>query len=377
MSSSSPEASFSISTAANGRCLNLSGTWDIANLSHINSSLVSQPSAELTRWTIDGSKLEYIDTASAMSVLKFLDKHKIAETEVSFTNCTQKAYAIFSLVAESIPSKRVELRSVDEPLLNRLGRAGVELYRELDEILCFIGQIALAATELLHKPSLFRAKEVTNQIQTTGIDAVGIVCLVNFLIGIVIAYLSGVQLEQYGANIFIVDGISLGMTRELAPILAAIVVAGRSGSAFTAQLGTMKLNQEIDAAETMGLSAIKVLVLPRVLALMIVLPLLVFLGDIAGILGGLVAADLRLGVSATTFLDRLRVILPLQTVFVGVLKAPVFAFFIASIACHLGLTTEANARSVGEHTTKTVVRAIVAVILLNATFAVLFSELGI
>ena len=157
----------------------------------------------------------------------------------------------------------------------------------------------------------------------------------------------------------------------------AIIVAGRSGSAFTAHIGTMKLNEEIDAMQTIGLSPIRVLVLPRILALMVAMPLLTFIGDVVGIFGGMLISDLRLGISMTTFLNRLQVVVPVRSFMVGLIKAPVFAIFIAVIGCRLGLTVENNARSVGLSTTATVVRSIVAVILLNAAFAVLFVELGI
>ena len=215
------------------------------------------------------------------------------------------------------------------------------------------------------------------QLESGCIDAIPIVALVTFLIGIVISYLFGAQIEKYGGNIFIVDAAALAMCRELSPILVAIIVAGRSGSAFTAQIGTMKLNEEIDAMVTLGLSPMQVLVLPRVFALMLAMPLLVFVGDVVGICGSMLIADLRLGVTGVTFLERLQVVLPERAVYVGLGKAPVFAMFIAIIGCHLGMTVENNARSVGESTTATVVRSIVAVILLNAVFAIMFMEWGI
>ena len=241
----------------------------------------------------------------------------------------------------------------------------------------FVGHCTLEVGRTITSPSLLRHKELSVQIQDTGLNAVPIVSLLTFLIGIVIAYLTGVQIEQYGANIFIVDGVSLAMCRELSPILVAIIVAGRSGSAFTAQIGAMKLNEEVDAMSTLGLSPIRVLVLPRLLALVLIMPVLVFIGDIAGIMGGLVIADLRLGVTAATFIERLHAVLWVRSVMVGIIKAPIFGLFVATIGCRMGLMVENNARSVGLNTTKTVVQSIVAVILLNAAFAVLFSELRI
>jgi phospholipid/cholesterol/gamma-HCH transport system permease protein len=226
-------------------------------------------------------------------------------------------------------------------------------------------------------PGSLRFKELFVQLEQVGLNAIPICALITFLIGIVIAYLTGVQLEYYGANIFIVDGVSIAMCRELSPILVAIVVAGRSGSAFTAQLGTMKLNEEIDALQVLGLSPVRVLVMPRIIALMVSLPLLVFFGDIFGILGGILVADFRLGVTGATFIQRIQAVLEMKHVIVGLIKAPVFAYFIAIIGCRMGLNVEKNAKSVGVSTTRTVVRSIVAVILLNAAFAVLLSELGI
>ena len=161
------------------------------------------------------------------------------------------------------------------------------------------------------------------------------------------------------------------------PDLPAIIIAARSGSAFTAQIGTMKINEEIDAMQTMGLSIMRVLIIPRLLALVIALPLLVFVGDVSGIIGGMVIADFQLNITGATFIERLNSQLIPRTILVGLVKAPVFAFFIAAIACRLGMQTENNARSLGMNTTKTVVRSIVAVILLNAAFSILFNELGI
>jgi phospholipid/cholesterol/gamma-HCH transport system permease protein len=163
----------------------------------------------------------------------------------------------------------------------------------------------------------------------------------------------------------------------LSPIIVAIIVAGRSGSAFTAQIGAMRINEEIDALRTLGLSAMQVLIMPRFLALVIAMPLLVFIGDVVGIAGALIVADVKLGITPVTFIERLNVVLTIKSFFVGLVKAPVFAAFIAVIGCRMGMSVEMNARSLGLSTTSTVVQSIVSVILLNAAFAVIFVELGI
>jgi phospholipid/cholesterol/gamma-HCH transport system permease protein len=203
------------------------------------------------------------------------------------------------------------------------------------------------------------------------------VILVTFLIGLVFAYLLGLQAEQFGANIFVVDGVALGMTRELSPLLVATIVAGRSGAAFTAQLGTMRLTEETDAIRTLGLSPEQVLVVPRVMALVLVLPLLVFVGNVASLSGAMLMAATTLDITPTTFIDRLHDALAPRHYLIGLAKAPVFAFFIAVIGCRMGFSVERDTRSVGINTTSTVVQCIVAVILLDAFFAVFFQEIGL
>lgn len=220
-----------------------------------------------------------------------------------------------------------------------------------------------------------RVRELVSEIDKVAVSAVPIVAMVTFLIGIVISYLLGNQLQYYGANIFVVDGIAAAMCRELSPILVAIILAGRSGSAFSAELGSMKMNQEVDSISVLGLSVNQVLVIPRILALFLCIPILVFVGDFFGILGGLFVANVKLDVGTENFLDRLQQVLYLKNVYIGLLKGPLFALFIGSIACHLGLGAEPNAVSIGKNTTSTVVRSIVSVIILNAICAVILSEL--
>jgi phospholipid/cholesterol/gamma-HCH transport system permease protein len=194
------------------------------------------------------------------------------------------------------------------------------------------------------------------------------------LVGMVFAHLLAIQIEKYGANIFIVDGVALAVARELAPLLTAILVAGRSGAAFTAQIGAMKVTEELDAISTLGLSPFHVLVLPRMLAIVVAMPLLTFFGDLLGLLGAALIAAQQLDITLFTFFSRLKDVLPLDSVLYGLYKAPVFAIAIALIACRNGFAVTRDARSVGERTTATVVQSLVAVILINALFAVLSQE---
>jgi phospholipid/cholesterol/gamma-HCH transport system permease protein len=240
-----------------------------------------------------------------------------------------------------------------------------------------VGQLAVEIFRLTRRPGSFRMKEFVVQMEAIFVYAVPISAAMLFLLGVVFAYLLGVQAEKFGANIFVVDGVSAAVLRELSPVIVAILVAGRTGAAITAQLGTMKVNEEIDALSVMGLSPVAVLVVPRILALIIALPLLVFIGDVAGIFGGMLVAKTQLGLEFSQFWERLDSIMKITTVLVGMGKAPVFAVFIGLIACRMGMTVARDARSVGLHTTSTVVQSIVAVIVLNAIFAVAFTELDI
>jgi phospholipid/cholesterol/gamma-HCH transport system permease protein len=240
----------------------------------------------------------------------------------------------------------------------------------------FFGRSAAALGDIALRPRALRLKELAVQFQHVCIEAIPVVVLVTFLIGVVLAYLFGMQAEKYGANIFVVDGVAIGTSRELSPIIVAVIVAGRSGAAFTAQLGTMRLTEEIDAIRTLGLSPMQVLAIPRLLALIVALPLLVFVGDVSSMAGAMTVANPLLDITPTTFLERLHTALRLEHVIIGLLKSAVFAAFIAIIGCRMGMTVSRDSRAIGISTTSTVVQCIVSVILLDAFFAVLFQELG-
>jgi phospholipid/cholesterol/gamma-HCH transport system permease protein len=203
------------------------------------------------------------------------------------------------------------------------------------------------------------------------------VALTSFLIGLVIAYQSAYQLKLYGANIYIVDMLGISIFRELAPVITAIVIAGRSGSAFTAQIGSMKITQEIDAMRTMGFEPFAFLVLPRIIALMITMPILIFVADIMAIFGGMIVANIDLSISPELFLDRLSRVVAAKHFFVGIAKGPFFAFLIASIGIYRGLIVKDDTQSIGFNTTKSVVEAIFAVIVCDAIFSIAFTNLGI
>lgn len=368
---------FRLETKEGPTRLFLRGSWRLKNLVEIISSAQSLKTGNSFALAIDGRELEAIDTSGAMVLFRSLSAWGIDPEKAQFVNFRPEHLSIVSLTQQKIASPAYIGQYLALGFVEGIGMNTIALCRTIQSLLLFFGEITVEMFRALLEPRLLRFKEMVVQLEQTCVNALPIVGLVTFLIGVVLAYLFGVQMEKYGANILIIDAVSISMCREISPILVAIIVAGRSGSAFTAQIGTMKINEEVDALKTLGLSPFRVLILPRMFALIVAMPILTFVGDVVGIIGGMMIADLRLDITVATFLTRLRIVLLLRHVLVGMFKAPFFAFVIAAIGCRMGLVVENNARSVGLNTTATVVRSLVVVILLNAAFAVIFSELGI
>ncbi|OJU56150.1 MAG: hypothetical protein BGO00_13575 [Alphaproteobacteria bacterium 62-8] len=244
-------------------------------------------------------------------------------------------------------------------------------------MLGYLGQVTAETTNVIGPQKKLRWVAFANQIEQTGINALPIVGLLGFLIGIVLAYQGADQLRQFGAEIFTINLLGVGILREIGVLITSIIVAGRSGSAFTAQIGTMRVNEEIDAMQTMGLNTVDVLVLPRVLALVITLPFLTFYADVMAMIGGAMMCYVDLGISIPAFMRQLQGAVTINTFIVGLVKAPVFAFVIGLVGCFEGLNVERNAGSVGRLTTRSVVESVFLVIVLDAGFSIMFSILGI
>jgi len=363
-------------TGQSGEALlfNAAGEWNLSELKHI--PLPEKIGAAVQRAVIDGSALKALDTAGALRLFECVLTTVKSLEQITLQNFSKKHLSIANLVKQRLTQEKKLAKPLRLNLVQNIGKASLHVAHNVNQILSFLGRANIALFQMIINPRLIRIKELFVQLELAGIDAIPIVALVTFLIGTVIAYLSAAQIERFGVSIFIVDGVSIAMCRELSPIIVAVVIAGRSGSAFTAQIGTMKLNEEVDAIETLGLSPMHVLVIPRIIALVLVMPLLVFVGDVVGIYGGMIVAREYLGLTSTTFIERLQVALPIKHVVIGLLKAPVFASFIALIGTRMGLSVERNARSVGLNTTSTVVQSIVCVIILDAIFAVVFQKLG-
>jgi phospholipid/cholesterol/gamma-HCH transport system permease protein len=262
-------------------------------------------------------------------------------------------------------------------LLTATGAATVAAAGQAWALLQFVGETAMAALGSLRHPARIRWRPVAFNIRSAGVDALPIVGLLAFLLGVVVAYQGAGTLRTFGASIFVADLVGLSMVREFAPLITAIIVAGRSGSAYAAQIGTLVVTEEMDALRTIGIAPQELLVLPKLVALVIALPLLTVCADLLGVAGGMLMAQVRLDVGSTEFLDRLVKAVALRDYLIGLLKAPVFAAIIVVVGCFLGFRTQGGADGVGQQTTRSVVWSIFLVIVVDAAFSVALSALDL
>jgi len=358
------------------------GDWTVNSIQNVVHQLESITQAyQNTEVLWDVSAVNEIDSAGMMLFIKYYDQLQSNDCIVTLSGVTEKHERLNNLLRKHIV---LPPTSVPKPLKHYflspfyyLGKWTLGLMTEMILFLSFFGESSLVFFKSLFHPSSIRYRAIIKNIEEAGVRALPIVALTSFLIGIVITYQGAVQLEKFGANIFIVEMISISVTRELAPLITAIVVAGRTGSSYTAQLGVMKITEEMDAMRTMGFNPHHFLVIPRVLALVIALPLLVFFADIVGLLAGMLISEIHLQLSYAEFLNRLQNVLDVKQVWIGLIKAPFFAILIATVSCFRGFQVEKNSESIGRYTTISVVNAIFLVIACDALFSVILTELGI
>ena len=358
-----------------GDLLELFGPWTVRSIETLFTRIRQEPQSSSSITKINCERLNALDTSGALAIKRLMEHFKVSKSAV-FLSMKEEQARVLSLVMEKTAHEGEHESSSRLPYIARVGKTAVAVVYELGGLLSFLGETVLGFLRIIQKPRKFRPTEFFVQLEQGCVNAIPVLALVMMLIGVVLAFLFGDQVEKYGASIFVVDAVTVAVVRELSPVIVSVIIAGRSGSAFTAQIGSMVLNEEVDAIRTLGLSTIDVLVVPRVLALILAMPLLVFVGGAVGVIGGLFVANVQLGIMPTVFFNRIIEIDPRPSLWVGIVKAPMFALFVGLIACRNGFSVERNARSVGEHTTKTVVQSIVAVILLDAMFAVLFRNVG-
>jgi phospholipid/cholesterol/gamma-HCH transport system permease protein len=367
-----------------GRKLAMGGAWTIAESARLDRELTAAlggtGKAMAGAMEIDASGISRLDSAGAWLLLRTRRGLEAGGAKVSAFHLPELYQPLLKSLDQphKAEPRKSRIPSGWRGRLYKIGRATVHAYTQAIEILAYLGRVSVETAEAIASPKgNLRIHALFHQVEETGINALPIVGLLAFLIGVVLAYQGADQLKRFGAEVFTINLLGVGVLREIGGLITAIIVAGRSGSAFTAQIGTMRVNEEIDAMQTMGINTVDTLVLPRILGLVIALPLLTFYSDIMGLLGGAFMCYFQLGITIPVFLRQLHEAITFNTMMVGLIKAPVFAFVIALVGCYEGFQVERNAASVGLLTTRSVVEGIFLVIVLDAAFSVMFSVLGI
>ncbi len=371
-------AAYTVDLAEGVLRLVATGDWLARHLGPIDADLRAFEDDSVGRdLIIDVSDVDKLDTAGAM-VLERVLQSCASRTELSQIVGATPAHAqLLASVKPHLAPCDVEpaRRNAFLMMTNRLGQGVVESYYAALDILSFVGLTMITARRVLMNPRRLRLTSIFYHLEEAGLNAVPIVGLMSFLIGAVVAFMGAKILRLFNAEVFTVELVGISVLREFGVLLAAILVAGRSGSAFTAAIGTMKIREEIDALKALGLDPMEVLVLPRVIALIIMLPILAFLGSMLGIVGGGLVAWTAMEISPTFFIGRLQDTIAMSNFWAGLIKAPFFAFVIAIVGCFQGMEVEGSAESLGQRTTLSVVQALFLVIILDAFFAMFFLEI--
>ena len=369
-----------LDTSSKPARLHISGDWTLANyarLKQLNAQLAGKYDDSTQ---VDLDDVTRLDTAGASLLVELLGAERVSQLADTTSRLPAADRALLQTVYSSMRDFCVPTKAAEEntgiQVLSRIGCAVDKLWQDSLKLLGFIGLILQTLARNLFHPKQWRITPVVAHIEQIGLNAAPIVVLLTFMVGAVVAFLGATVLANFGAGIFTVDLVAFSFLREFGVLLTAILLAGRTASAFTAQIGSMKANEEIDAIRTLGLDPMDLLVLPRVLALLIALPLLTFLAMMAGILGGAVVCIVSLGISPDMFISLLHSDIGVQHFLVGMVKAPFFAFLIAAVGCLEGFKVAGSAESVGEHTTSSVVQSIFIVIVLDAVAALFFMEMG-
>ncbi len=369
--------------------LSLTGDWTLAHAASLLGRLGGLATAGLTgghlrdggarEARLDTTSLNRLDTAGALLLVRLYRQLEDQGFSIDWPTPRHEHRSLFDY-ARGCGEAVTVWPATDSGVagaVQHLGWLTMFFLREARRFTGFIGEVTETAVMMAFRPRQMRFTSMVHHMEETGLKALPIVGLLSFLIGMVMAYQGASQLQKFGAEIFVVDLIGISVLRELGVLLTAILIAGRSGSAFTAQIGTMKVNEEIAAMRTLGLDPVVVLVLPRMFALMLTLPVLTFFADIMGLVGGALMAWNALGISPDLFFHRLHDAVVLRTFLVGIVKAPVFAALIALVGCYEGLRVKRDAESVGRLTTRSVVQSIFLVIVFDALFSIMFNFLGV
>ena len=352
--------------------LHLAGSWTLAYAAEMGERL--REAAESAQG-VDVRDVDRLDSAGVLQLLRFARRRGIDFDAFRFRDDHAALAAAIEDVADDRPKKKREYGVI--AALARLGFAVYDNWKEIIALVGFLGENLIKFGRMVLQPRRFRLTATVYHMEQVGLDAVPLVFLLSYLVGAVIAFLGANILRDFGATIYVVELVSVSFLREFGVLLTAIILAGRTASAFTAQIGAMQSREEIDALRTLGMDPIDVLVMPRVIALVVMLPLLTFIAMIAGLLGGLTVGAFNLDIPPQAYLSRMDATLELRHFLVGLSKAPLFAIVIGLIGCLEGLQVEGTAQSVGERTTSSVVQAISLVIIIDAIMALWFMQMDV
>lgn len=322
---------------------------------------------------IDFSGITYLDSAAALALLQIQREVTGKNIDCSFINLNEETKGIYSVIYEkALTQTPLKARDTRESLINQIGGASLNIIRDFANVIYFTGELLAALCHTLFHPKSLRIKDVLFYMKRAGVDGLPIVGLISILIGLILAFMSYLQLRSLGANIYVPALVSFAMVKELGPIMTAILVAGRSGSAFAAEIGTMVVGEEVDALSTMGFDPVRFLTVPKVLASIIVVPVLTLYADFFGIIGGLIVGITGLDLTANTYIIQSMKTIKVFDVITSLIKAAFFAVIIAGIGCQRGFQVRAGAQDVGKYTTSAVVSAIFLIVVADSIFAIMF-----
>lgn len=367
---------FVLDVSGEDSVLRITGDWTVQTVQAVDEAL-RELSVEGNSVVLDVSSLDRLDTAGAFVIDRTLrqlspEPVRIDGDHPSAANLIRQVHGVAD--AEVLPRPR---HGGFMDLLERTGRSSNQMLQESIETLAFLGETLVTTFRLLLSPWKLRWTSIVSVMEEAGLDAMPIIAFLSFFVGMVVAFIGATTLRDLGSEIFTVELIGYAMLRELGVMLTGIVLAGRTNSSFTAQIGTMKMRQEIDAMQTLGLKPMDVLVAPRIIAMVITTPVLAFVGTVSGIAGGVMVGWLALDINPGVFIDRLQSNVPADQFWIGMSKAPVFGFVVALIACRQGLNVGGSVQSLGNKTTTSVVQAIFSIIVIDALFAIFYMEMGI
>lgn len=378
MAQSGSSQKFNLTSNSTDLCLQLSGDWSFsAGIPEIDP-LYSQLSqtAKSTHLSFDCGQLDHWDSGLLTFLLNLLEYCRQQQIDVDTSGLPSGAQRLLAL-ATRVPERKGTRRPVlGQPVLAKIGNVTIEMHRNWSHLLAFLGETVFAIANLLRGKARFRHSDLFYQIEGAGPSALAIITLISGLVGMILAFVGAVQLSLFGAQIYIANLVGLGMAREMGAMMTAIIMAGRTGAAYAAQLGTMQVNEEIDALKTMGISPIEFLVLPRLLALCLMMPLLCVYADFMGILGGAIVSDLMLDISFFEYYQQLQSAVPLKHFVIGVVKAGIFGVLVATSGCFRGMQCGRSASAVGFAATNAVVTSIVLIVVADAIVTILCQILG-